>query len=489
MIFFADLPNNTYIFYESPIEISNTDLSNSNNSQIIDNDKPILISHVLSMARPLIDLTQQIDNALKTKCKQIQGSFYLETCIAFLEFTKTWEPASFIPSRYMDVIETLGLHDFKQQMNFEVAKSVIDGEELMRSTQPLISQNLISNLSTRYYHYNKGSSNKSLKFGEIYKCVSSDPNHPYFFYGESVMHWGLKGEIWVAAGLTSSTLGIIVTLAILVFIIVRISVGDVFEGNPIGSILLLLSLVLLFASFLPFAIEYTSDHRNSQITFQDTQILNTFCAVKVFLVTLCYSITFSIVLCRSIMLASIGSEGGFLSHVNGYIQTIICVFSTLVQLGLSTQLLIVMKLSTENIGESMRCDNILHGNWMWGLLAYDWVLLLFWVGLIPFIYKSQRNYREGILLVIGAVLCFIIWVTWTVLCQLGYEWREASIPLGAQSIGWALLVGILIPRTFFIVRGIERSDMAQALPSLTSLSFGQTNTQYTASEQVCIFLS
>lgn len=389
----------------------------------------------------------------------------------------------------MDVIETLGLQDLKQQMNFEVAKSVIDGEEFMRSTHPLISQNLISNLSTRYYHFNKGIFNKSLKFGEIYKCVSSDPNHPYFFYGESVMHWGLKGEIWVAAGLTSSTLGIIVTLAILVFIIVRISVGDVFEGNPIGSILLLLSLVLLFASFMPFAIEYTSNHRNSQITFQDTQILNTFCAVKVFLVTLCYSITFSIVLCRSIMLASIGSEGGFLSHVNGYIQTIICVFSTSVQLGLSTQLLIVMILSTENFGEPMKCDYILHGSWMWGLLAYDWILLLFWVGLIPFIYKSQRNYREGILLVIGAVLSFIIWVTWTVLCQLGYEWREASIPLGAQSIGWALVIGILIPRTFFIVRGIERSDMAQALPSLTSLSFGQTNTQYTASEQVCIFYS
>lgn len=435
------------------------------------------------MARPLIDLTEQIDNALKTKCKLIQGSYYLETCIAFLAFTKTWEPVYL--TTYMDVIETLDLNELKQYMNFNIVKNVIDENDQFRSIHPIVTQNLMTNLST-HYHYVKGALNKSLKFGDIYKCVSSNPNHPYYFNGESVMHWGLKGEIWVAAGLTSATLGIIVTLAILVFIVVRISVGDVFEGNPIGTIMLLLSLVLLFASFIPFAIEYTADHKNSQVTLQDTQIRNTLCAVKVFLVTLCYSITFSIVLCRSIMLASIGSEGGFLSHVNGYIQTIICVFSTLVQLGLSTQLLIVMQLSTQNLGDSVQCDSILYGNWLWGLLAYDWMLLLFWVGLIPFIHKSQRNYREGILLVIGAILCFIIWVTWSVLCQFGYEWREASIPLGAQSIGWALLIGVLIPRTFFIIRGIERSDMAQALPSLTSLSFGQTNNQYAASEQVSI---
>jgi len=60
--------------------------------------------------------------------------------------------------------------------------------------------------------------------------------------------------------------------------------------------------------------------------------------------------------------------------------------------------------------------------------------------------------------------------------------RQQFIPLGLQASGWAVLVGILIPRTFLIVRGIERSDIAQALPSLTSLAFAQNN-QY-SSEQV-----
>lgn len=178
------------------------------------------------------------------------------------------------------------------------------------------------------------------------------------------------------------------------------------------------------------------------------------------------------------MLASIGSEGGFLSHVNGYIQAVICAFSVVAQVGMSVQLLVVMHVASETVS----CENIYYGRWLWGLLAYDFALLCCVGALIPSIYRSQRNYREGILIVIGSVLIMVIWVAWIALSLFGDEWRDAAIPLGLQASGWAVLVGILIPRTFLIVRGIERSDIAQALPSLTSLAFAQNN-QY-SSEQV-----
>lgn len=292
------------------------------------------------------------------------------------------------------------------------------------------------------------------------------------------MFWRIKMDTWVATGLTAAILGLIATLAILVFIVVRISLGDVFEGNPVTSILLLLSLILVFCSFVPFSMEYVGEQRNSHVTFEDVHTLNTLCAVRVFMVTLVYCFVFSLLLCRAVMLASIGSEGGFLSHVNGYIQAVICAFSVCVQVGMSVQLLVVMHMASESVS----CENIYYGRWLWGLLAYDFLLLCCLVSLVPFIYRSQRNYREGILIVIGAVLLLIIWTVWIVLSLFGDEWRDAAIPLGLQASGWAVLVGILIPRSFLIVRGIERSDIAQALPSLTSLAFAQNN-QY-SSEQV-----
>lgn len=242
-----------------------------------------------------------------------------------------------------------------------------------------------------------------------------------------------------------------------------------------------MSLVVLFVSFVPFSIEYTSDKRvleNYYVKSLDHS--NTICSIRIFLLTLSYSLIFSLLLCRAVMLASIGSEGGFLSHVNGYVQSVICMFSALVQIGLSTQLLVLMHVAQESIS----CDNIYYGNWLWALLAYDSCLLAILVILLPFIFRSQRNYREGLLLTIGTIFCVAVWSAWIPLSTLfGDYWRDAAVPLGLQGTGWAVLGGILIPRCFLIVRGIARTDLAQALPSLTSLAFAQ-NTQYMSEQSI-----
>ncbi len=180
------------------------------------------------------------------------------------------------------------------------------------------------------------------------------------------------------------------------------------------------------------------------------------------------------------MLASISSEGGFLSHVNGYVQSVICMFSALVQLGLSTQLIVLMHVANESIS----CGNIYYSNWLWALLAYDGCLLIFLVILLPCIFRSQRNYKEGVLLTLGVVLTVAVWSSWIPFSSLfGDYWRDAGVALGLQGTGWAILGGILIPRCFLIVRGIARTDLAQALPSLTSLAFAQ-NTQYMSEQSI-----
>lgn len=298
-----------------------------------------------------------------------------------------------------------------------------------------------------------------------------------------IYNWQIRSELWVAIGLTVSTLGILLCMAILTFVIVRICMEDVLEGNPIGSVVMLIALIAQFASFFPFTIEYAGFRQDLHNTNQAIEVFNSMCIIKIFVVSVCYCLTFSLLLSRAIMLASIGSEGGFLSHVNGYIQSIICIFSFLVQLGLSTQLLIMMHANQRHV----TCENVYYGNWFWGIIGYDAMLLVMLVVLTPFIFKSQRNYQEGILIVITSVLCLVCWSIWIPLSMIDNNFREMMIPLGVQATGWIILGSLMVPRCFLIVRSIARSDFTQALPSLTSLAFAQAN-QF-ISEPVSFYLT
>lgn len=286
-----------------------------------------------------------------------------------------------------------------------------------------------------------------------------------------VYNWQIRSELWVAIGLTVSTLGILLCMAILTFVIIRICMEDVLEGNPIGSVVMLVALIAQFASFFPFTIEYAGFKQDLHNTNQAIEVFNSMCIIKIFVVSVCYCLTFSLLLSRAIMLASIGSEGGFLSHVNGWIQSIICIFSFLVQLGLSTQLLIMMHANQRHV----TCENVYYGNWFWGIIGYDAMLLIMLVILTPFIFKSQRNYQEGILIVVTSFLCLLCWSIWIPLSMINNNFREMMIPLGVQATGWIILSSLMVPRCFLIVRSIARSDFTQALPSLTSLAFAQAN--------------
>lgn len=491
--FITELPNKSFILMENGIELRTADLDpmpTTLDEVLI--GKSVLPSRILVFASPIVDLMNWLRGSLAKHCKRDEDLYMLESCFNFLNFIEDWRTPEY--RRTHDTAELLSLlrmRKLSSSMLFQMYQKkqetvdVITGESRMELRE-IASQNFVTNVTT-YYHYNRDNHTSlelKTKFGLVFNCqftAGENRRYPFLFDGESVMFWRIKLDTWVATGLTAAILGLIATLAILVFIVVRISLGDVFEGNPVTSILLLLSLILVFCSFVPFSMEYVGEQRNSHVTFEDVHTLNTLCGVRVFIMTLVYCFVFSLLLCRAVMLASIGSEGGFLSHVNGYIQAIICVLSVFVQVGMSVQLLVVMHLASESVS----CENIYYGRWLWGLLAYDFLLLCSLVSLVPFIYRSQRNYREGILIVIGAVLILIIWSVWIALSLFGDEWRDAAIPLGMQASGWAVLVGILIPRTFLIVRGIERSDIAQALPSLTSLAFAQNN-QY-SSEQVGLF--
>lgn len=401
----------------------------------------------------------------------------------------------------MNILNTLKLNTLEAQMNYILYQRSSD---VPNGLNELVKSNYITNLTTVFYTEDR---NERIRFGSLFKCTNASfsshfngtghaKNHVDSFNPNNVytpeaidtdinideemqqLYWELKSELWVAIGLTMSTLGILLSMAILTFIIIRICMDDVLEGNPIGSVVMLIALIAQFTSFFPFTIEYESTD-----LIENDNVMNSMCIIKLFLVSVSYCLTFSLLLSRAIMLASIGSEGGFLSHVNGYIQSIICFFSFIVQLGLSIQLLIVMHANSKNV----TCITIYNGNWFWAVIGYDGFILILLLSLSPFIFKSQRNYHEGILMVITTVLCIVCWLIWIPLSMIDNNFREIMISLGVQSTAWIILGALMVPRCFLIVKSIARSDFTQALPSLTSLAFAQAN--HFISEPVCILFT
>uniref|UniRef100_A0A182J2J8 G-protein coupled receptors family 3 profile domain-containing protein n=1 Tax=Anopheles atroparvus TaxID=41427 RepID=A0A182J2J8_ANOAO len=476
----SDLPDGAFVIVESDINVATLGFSWQRYGTALRGTDVLAIG---SMLLEVVDLVRRAGN----ECRN-----------ASIECMNNWKYHARRTSS--EVLSELQLTNATQLMTVELRQKTVSAPSATANRTHAVavdevdqlkliaSSNVITNYTTVYQRV---ASDAPSKLGTIFYCAKEfEIRHPDFVerhhhqrpvyygggdeehqYGE--MYWQIKMEAWVAAGLTVSSLGILLCAAILIFLIVRVCMDDILEGHPLGSILLLVSLIVQFAAFIPFSMEYTG-YTTPDFTGHRTDtmhIWNTHCTVKIFLVSMCYCMTFSLLLCRAIMLASIGSEGGFLSHINGYIQSVICGFSTLVQLGLSSQLVIVLHAHAHSIS----CGEIYYGHWFWAVIAYDGILLVSLIFLAPFIFRSQRNYREGLLLVTGSVLCLVIWTVWIPLCMFGYEWREAAISLGLVATALAVLVGIMIPRCFLMVRSIARSDLVQALPSLTSLAFAQAN--------------
>lgn len=405
----------------------------------------------------------------------------------------------------LNAISTLSAHDLYaelQSITLNIDPTIVLSRKLPQHHQQqaghqmlmmrhIATVDLLTNVTTFYNYSDQPAASQSdndetnaKKLGHQFACPNASRSgdttniNIYNIYNDPEPYWRIRSDIWVAIGLTLAVLGVLISFAIFVFILVRLYMEDVLEGNPVGTIALLIALIVLFVSFIPFSLVYTSDrHLSDSAGLDENESTPTvLCAVRMLFIMLGYCFPFALLLCRTIMLASIGGEGGFLSHVNGYVQSVICAFSVLVQIGMSVQLVVVLLVGYSDGTTTMSCSEFYEGAWFWVLLGYDGLLLAMIVVLAPFCVRSQRNYKEGTLILIGSILCVAVWATWIPLATaLGREWREAAIPLGMQATGWAILGAILVPRSFLIVRGIARADMAQALPSLASLAFAHNS--------------
>jgi hypothetical protein len=265
-----------------------------------------------------------------------------------------------------------------------------------------------------------------------------------------------RQEPWVAAVASIAAVGITCSFAICVFMLIRICKGDVLEGNPCFSFLLLIAINCTYSSILPFSFVSNEPYHRGVI-----------CGSRVFGTSVSYALLFSIMLSRSFMLASCDQDGGFMSHVNGYLQTVLCFFIAGVQLALSVQF---WAINSTFLG-SHQCSSIYEGHLLLLLLCYDMFLLLLLVCTSPFIARSKRNYQEGMYFTVASIICLIVFIGWsTAYVLVPRGWQDAAITGGLVATATAILVTVFIPRTYLMMTAIVRDHLASALPSLAYTS-------------------
>ncbi|KAB0795239.1 hypothetical protein PPYR_12078 [Photinus pyralis] len=281
-----------------------------------------------------------------------------------------------------------------------------------------------------------------------YQCANFVPKAPpkRILISYAFSKFGLRTDSWVYAFLAVSLLGVILCLAVFIFIVVRFCKNDIFEGNPSLTIILLVTVVLMYCSVIPFAIDTDKEARGY------------LCVVKALSTTLTYAFAFSVLLSRSILLATISKEVGFMAHVAGPVQSFLTLFIFGVQGALSLQFV-------------SHCEDVFHGISFVYLMCYNVILLVLLLFICPLNTRSQRNYKEGKYFTVAISIIACVWSCWIP----GYavfdqEWKEPMLCLGLVSTASILLGAIFIPRTYMMTVAATRDRLTSVLPSLQANS-------------------
>lgn len=193
--------------------------------------------------------------------------------------------------------------------------------------------------------------------------------------------------------------------------------------------------------------------------------------------TIPYTFAFALLLARTILLATVSSEVGFMSHVAGTVQGFLTLFIFAVQCALSLQL--------SNSCEDSPLHHTNNNYSLLSLMSYNVVLLILLVFITPLIAKSKRNYREGKHFTIAIIMSACAWSGWLpAYAVLDEAWKDPLLCLGLVSTGSILLGSIFIPRTYMMTVSAARERFTSALPSLATATSAMDI--YRASTQVTL---
>ena len=77
--------------------------------------------------------------------------------------------------------------------------------------------------------------------------------------------------------------------------------------------------------------------------------------------------------------------------------------------------------------------------------------MIFQLALSPFIIKSQRNYKEGLLFSLASLACFFVWIGWVtsyvlLADNLGSHWRDIAVCSGLVVTPTLINLIVFIPK-------------------------------------------
>ena len=168
------------------------------------------------------------------------------------------------------------------------------------------------------------------------------------------------------------------------------------------------------------------------------------------------------------MLATSEDADGLPGHVSGFAQFTIFIFMFGVQVAVSVQEAIFHGISgyseTTHVERHLVKECILHSssNDQYPLIQRIWyamLLLIFQICINPFIVKSERNYREGILFCFASTFVLIIWIIWIAMYivmgeRIGNDWHDKSVVCGLLASSIMLIITIFVPKASFDYRCI-----------------------------------
>ena len=223
----------------------------------------------------------------------------------------------------------------------------------------------------------------------------------------SVMTSAVKwrtGDTWVTVLTSLASLGLLALLLAGIYLLLQC--GQVLEGSQVTSLLLLLTLVLTYLSLAPFCLLPTSP---------------LVCGLRDLGPSAVLSLCLAPLVSRSLLLATSDTDG-LPGHASGVLQLVLGVSLVSVQAAVLTVTLL-SRLASDHVW----LTSVLHGlsshaqcshqpgspTWL-SLMSWPGFLLLIQTLLSPVIWRSRRNYREGVLFSLASLgLCLVTagWLT------------------------------------------------------------------------------
>ncbi|XP_044755283.1 protein bride of sevenless [Coccinella septempunctata] len=400
---------------------------------------------IFELSQPILSYTELLRIFLKIHCNETKQEL---SCLQNKKLQFSTKDSLYTNEMILNILK---IEPSRNNFLYDVYRVENESEEFFKmgynfkqSLRKAFTYNLFDDHLVNLYDLPVGNSS-SICVEDLKTCRQSCLNFREMKQGIHVFLYDpveFRSEPFVLVFIAISAVGVLVNLIILTFLFICICRKEVLEGNPATTIFLLLTVLFMYCSVLPFAIKEHMDNAN---------IL---CLLKSLWTTLSICGAFSLILSRCILLATVTKEIAYMSHIPGSVQSFMTLFIFGIQTALSLQVI-------------NDCQGVFSGSTFIYLMSYNILLLLMILCLGPMIFKSQRNYKEGKYFFISAVMIAMCWCFW-ISCYkvLNESWRDLLICFATVSTASVLQGIILVSRTYLMMVSSVRHKIRNSLPNL-----------------------